>query len=146
MILPPKALAVRLTLWSLLLAWAIWKMQPAAIGVNPDPPTPDARQLHRPLGTTNPVAVGGIIDPELLQRALREAVVAASECGVYGATVRATVGPTGLLHAELAGPATDEAAGCLAGRIWGSAWPAGLGEMEGGISLPTATPSPGSAP
>ena len=116
MILPPKALAVRLTLWSLLLVWAIWKMQPIAdddgsdrLSADPTTLVTHGRRLERPPGPPPHPATDGIIDPEALQRALGVAARAASECGVRGAMPRATVGPTGLLHAELTGTATHEA-------------------------------------
>jgi hypothetical protein len=149
--LSPKALALRLAIWCLLLAWAIWKMQggePASTGADEGSPAgTERRALERPPGllagdsAQPPTPALGMIDPEELQLALGRAATAATRCGTGTGTLRVTVGAVGLLRAEMIGPvgarggAADGARSCLATAVWTQAWPSGPGEMEGEIGL-----------
>lgn len=139
MIPSPRATAVRLVIWCLLLGWAVWKMRS-----NDDVATgasmalsPEVRMLERPLDVpAAPSAVAtGLIDPEALQTGLEAAADAAKACGAHGAVLVVTVGGSGLQHVELRGQVPDAEAACLGRAVWQGRWPAGTSEMEAQIEL-----------
>ncbi len=127
-----KALALRLTFWCAIFAWAVWKIHNnadiaagAAIAV-----APEMRSLVRPPNTRVPAEKHGIIDIEAVLEGMAAAKSAAAGCEAHGATLHVTVGTHGLEHAELDGQIADPAAACLTAAIWQLPWPAGDGEME----------------
>lgn len=134
MTLSPRALALRLAIWTALLGWALWKMNatstPAAPVQAADPTHTLARTPNLPVRTPATAA----LDPLALHDALGLARAEATRCGIGSGTIRATVGATGLLRAEVQG-ASDSQRACLAPAIWALPWPAGLGEMEEEMDL-----------
>lgn len=139
MIPTPRATAVRLVIWSVLLGWAVWKMRSSdevATGASMAL-SPEVRMLERPLDVpAAPSAVAtGFIDPEALQTGLEAAADAAKACGAHGAVLVVTVGGSGLQHVELRGQVPDAEAACLGRAVWQGRWPAGTSEMEAQIEL-----------
>lgn len=113
-----RGLAFRLVLLSGLFVWAMLKIGP---GVD----APDGRHvLMAPKGwerTTAPGPVPDVMDVLAGVERLDAVAAEASACPAHG-TVRVTLGPEGLLAAELEGGGEIL---CLARLIWGAAWPRG---------------------
>lgn len=143
MIPSPRATAVRLVIWCLVLGWAVWKMRSSeevATGASMAL-SPEVRVLERPSDVSAPTESASLpgppafVDPEALQRGLEAAANAAKACGAHGAVLVVTVGGSGLQHVELRGQVPDAEAACLGRAVWQGRWPAGTSEMEAQIEL-----------
>ena len=139
--LSPRQLGLRLLLWSVLLAWAVWKMRG---GVGETALAPSVRTLDAPvraLPAPSAPAGGGeaappTVDPLRLLDTLAEARTAADTCGVRGAILSVRVGAAGLEAADLEGQVTDAAARCFTERVWALSWPRGQEPTTTSMEVP----------
>lgn len=128
----PRALAIRLVLWSLLFISAVYqlrKFEASQIFVAPPPPT--AVSVFDAPGQPRADAPD-VVDPAAAMAALAEVTRAAGACGARG-TLSVRLGAAGLEGATFLGALGDEA--CVRKAVGGGAWPAGRTgfEVEGSV-------------
>lgn len=129
MILPPRTLAIRLTLWTALFAYAVWKLTGGGADDAPEPPadvlTVDPRvPLTRPGAASRTVDAPDVVDIEAAVAAMDAAAAALATCGVAG-TFSVRLDATGLAEAWIvpAGPLSDVASTCASLAAWAPPWP-----------------------
>lgn len=123
MVLPPRTLAWRLAFWSLLFAWAVWKINgkeaSEALTSAPllDAPAPAAwEELPRPADGSSPaVATQGGLDAAGLLAAM--AGLGAACPGAVG-ELELRTGPEGLAAVRVRGVTDEAARTCLAKAAW----------------------------
>jgi hypothetical protein len=118
-VLPPKELAWRLVVWTLLFGWAVWKMRDLAVDdVAPTIVQPvDVVLIERAPMTGDAPAV---VDVEAAARAMDAAAEAARACGAGGIlAIRLDAG--GLAEAHLRGAGDVD---CVRAAVTAPAWPA----------------------
>lgn len=123
----PRALAIRLVLWSVLFIWAVYKLhqfEASQIFVPPPPAVPTV--LVASGGAPDPAAPP-LVDPEAALAALGEATRALHGCGSSG-TLTVRLGASGVEYAALLGTLGDEA--CAKRAITTVAWPKGAAGFE----------------
>ncbi|MFZ5479901.1 MAG: hypothetical protein ACOZNI_24265 [Myxococcota bacterium] len=130
MVLPPKELAWRLIVWSLVFGWAVWKMRDLKME---DVAPPPVGAVDVTLVSREPAkgAAPAVVDVEAATRAMDAAIAGARACGA-GGTIAVRLDAGGLAEAHLRG--TGDVA-CVTRAVTEQAWPATAQgfEMERGL-------------